>query len=388
MLACFELPRLARRFTRVSVLAWAFVAASGSAAAQALNQLLNESVVFVPAFNGQAQLETTVFRPDGQGPFPVVVFNHHRQTGSPGQQQRFRPLTAVRFFLSRGYAVVAPMRQGFSRSSGWYVGAGCDVARNAREQASDAVAILDFLPSQSWADATRVIVAGHSHGGLAALAAGTFKRPEVAALINFSGGSRNSECHSWQHGLSEAVASFGQATDVPSLWIYADNDSFFGGLYREMHLKYSKSGARSQLASFAQIGEDGHYILLDDQAARYWQPVVEEFLASMQLPHVTQPQFARHLEIQKDDLLPATRFAALEEVSKVPHVSVFRGRSAYRSFLNSAKPRAFAVSAEGAFGWATGEQPGKRALDFCNEHAKTACKLYAVDDHVVWIDTK
>ena len=35
---------------------------------------LNESVIEVPS--GDVSLETTIFKPDGPGPFPMVVFNH------------------------------------------------------------------------------------------------------------------------------------------------------------------------------------------------------------------------------------------------------------------------------------------------------------------------
>ena len=81
------------------------------------------------------ELETTVFRPDGAGPFPVAVINHGKANGDPRFQRRYRPLVAVRFFLARGYAVVVPMRQGFSKSSGSYIGGGCNVESNGSEQA-------------------------------------------------------------------------------------------------------------------------------------------------------------------------------------------------------------------------------------------------------------
>src|SRR5476651_253819 len=41
---------------------------------------LNESVIEVPS--GDVSLETTIFKPDGPGPFPMVVFNHGKLPGN------------------------------------------------------------------------------------------------------------------------------------------------------------------------------------------------------------------------------------------------------------------------------------------------------------------
>ena len=73
-------------------------------------------------------LEATLYRPDGPGPFPLVIINHGKESGDPKFQRRYRPTRAARYFLQRGYVVVAPMRQGFSKSGGYYIGAGCNVA--------------------------------------------------------------------------------------------------------------------------------------------------------------------------------------------------------------------------------------------------------------------
>lgn len=60
---------------------------------------LPEEVVFVPKklFLGSVSLETTIFKPIGDGPFPLVIINHGKANGLTQFQPRYRPLSAVRF---------------------------------------------------------------------------------------------------------------------------------------------------------------------------------------------------------------------------------------------------------------------------------------------------
>lgn len=88
----------------------------------------------------------------------------------------------------------------------------------------------------------------------------------------------------------------------------------------------------------------------------------------------------------------ATNFASLYEVEAVPYLGP-RGRDAYREWLTRPQPRAFAVAANGHFfpAWSTRPQdstlpadPKERAVVGCERSAKMPCKLYAVNDKVVW----
>jgi hypothetical protein len=81
---------------------------------------------------------------------------------------------------------------------------------------------------------------------------------------------------------------------------------------------------------------------------------------------------------------PPSGFAALEDASRLPHVRD-TGRAGYQAFLASILPRAYAVAPSGAWGWASGgADPLRRALDNCNKSGQGACRLYAVDEAVVW----
>jgi hypothetical protein len=85
--------------------------------------------------------------------------------------------------------------------------------------------------------------------------------------------------------------------------------------------------------------------------------------------------------------IPArTDFSEIDDVGKIPFLSA-NGREGYKTFLTKRFPRAFALSPGGAWGWAEmGDDPLARALANCNRNSKTQpCRLYAVDDGVVWV---
>lgn len=361
----------------------------GGAMAQevALDSALNEQVLQIPKGGGlfTLHLETTLYKPPGEGPFPLVVINHGKSPGDPRFQGRYRPSLAARFFLQRGYAVIVPMRQGFSKSEGSYIGGGCNVESNGRVQAEDVKAVLDYATAQVWADKSRILVMGQSHGGWTTLAFGALGYPGVRGLVNFAGGLRQDQCAGWESTLGRAAGAYGKETRLLSLWFYGDNDSYFAPTtYHPMFDNYVAAGASAQLVAFGKFGSDSHAMFGSSQGVGIWQPRVLAFMQAVGLPtEVTQPQF---VPAPPMPIPPATDFAALTDVDKVPHVGD-KGREGYKLFLTKQLPRAFAIAPGGAWAWAEmGDDPLQRALTNCNKHAKaTPCRLYAVDEHIVWV---
>ncbi|MDP1954784.1 MAG: CocE/NonD family hydrolase [Polaromonas sp.] len=347
---------------------------------------LNETVVQIPKkglFN--IALETTLYRPDGEGPFPVAVINHGKAYGDARFQGRYRPATAARYFLQRGYAVVVPMRQGFSKSGGSYIGGGCNVESNGKVQAEDVKAVLDHVVTQPWADKDRIVVLGQSHGGWTTLAFGPLNYPGVKGLVNFAGGLRQEGCNSWQKALASGAASYAAQTRLPSLWFYGDNDSYFTtDTYQAMFDQYTAAGGQARLVAFGTFGNDAHNMFASRAGQRIWQPEVSRLLASVGLPSEPVGNFAKYAASGLMPVPPRTGFAAIDDESKLPHVRD-TGRAAYKTYLTKFVPRAFAIGTDGAWGWADGgEDPLRRAVDNCQRNSKTPCKLYSVDDFIVW----
>jgi dienelactone hydrolase len=361
-------------------------AGAGGAWAQDLNATLREEVLMVVKKSGvfSLALETTVFRPPGDGPFPVVVINHGKALGDTRFQARYRPVGAARFFLARGYAVVVPMRQGFSKSEGFYVGGGCNVESNGQVQAEDVKAVLDDVLAQPWADKSRVLVAGQSHGGWTTLAFGTLGYPGVRGLVNFAGGLRQETCAGWESNLARAGGAYGRATKVPSLWFYGDNDSYFAPhTFRPLFDNYVAAGGKAELVAFGLFGSDAHALFGSRSGEPIWQPRVEAFMRSLALP--TDVLFPDLATVRTLPVPPRTEFAELQNAEALPYVKA-AGREGYKTFLTKQFPRAFAVSTSGAWGWAEmGDDPLARALANCDRHSKNQpCRLYAVNEDVVW----
>jgi dienelactone hydrolase len=345
---------------------------------------LNERVIHIPVdADGQVTLETTIYKPDGPGPFPMIVFNHGKIHGDPRMQTRSDPMSLAREFVRRGYVVVAPNRQGFAGSGGTYVQDGCDVARNGMSQAADVATTVDYMSKQGYVDAQHIVVAGTSHGGLATIAYGTNPAPGVRALINFSGGLRQDACTDWQGNLTNAFGTYGEKTHVPSLWLYGDNDSIWpSSLVSRMYAAYTQHaqamGASAKMVDFGSYKNDAHRLVGDRDGVRVWWPSVEAFLARVGMPTGVQYRVAEPQQPK------ATHFASIDSVDAVPFVDE-AGRAGYRNFLHQYPSRAFAVSDSGAWSWAEGgDDPMSVAVANCQKQSSDPCHLYAVNDAVVW----
>lgn len=350
---------------------------------------LPESVVMVPKGTGllSTELETTIFRPEGAGPFPIVVINHGKASGNPRLQGRYRPLGAARYFLARGYAVVVPMRQGFSKSTGAYIDGGCNVESNGQVAAGDVAATLDYVTAQPWADRDHILVIGQSHGGWTTLAFGTHSYAGIKGLVNFAGGLRQDSCTYWQGGLVAAAGAYGAETALPSLWFYGDNDSYWPTpVWHAMYENYMAQGGKGRLVAFGEFGGDSHRMFHTAAGAPIWQPEMSKFLRDIGMPADVLPEFSASASRQAFE---ASGFAAIDELSRLP-VQTDAALKAYRHFLAQKPPRAFAVSTDGGWGsgWG-GNDPQGRALTNCGKRAAVGeCLLYAVDDKLVWRPTR
>ena len=346
---------------------------------------LTERVLMVPV--GVAtpvlELETTLFRPPGEGPFPVLIMNHGKARGNPRQQERDRFIAISREFVKRGYAVVIPMRTGFAHSGGQYLDDGCDLQGNGQTQANDVQGVVDYLVRQPWVDRTRLLVAGQSHGGLTALAYGTRTMPGVRGVINFAGGLRtDSGACQWKKALLVAFSGYGAKSKVPSLWFYGANDSYFNpALATALRDAFVGAGGQARLVAFGAFKQDAHAMSGSRDGVKVWWPETERFLKEIGMPT------DEVVRLDEQPRLPKTAFAAIDNVEAIPYLQS-HGREQYKVFLGKPSPRAFAVSASGGWSWAEdGDDPVERVLASCQRSSGQPCKLYAIDDDVVWISS-
>jgi dienelactone hydrolase len=348
----------------------------------AIDTRMGEQVVSIPAnIEGQdISLQTTIFKPPGDGPFPVLFMNHGKSPGDAHKQNRARFIYISREFVKLGYAVVIPMRMGFAESGGNYIDRECNLEHNGEGQVNSLYSAMQYVMKQPWADQGHMLIAGQSHGGLTAIAAGSHNISGVKGVINFAGGLHkdNPRCD-WQASLVDAFRDYGKRSTIPSLWFYGENDRLFGPkLAASMYAAYTDAGGKAQLVAYGPFKNDSHGMSASRDGVPIWLPETERFLKA-----VGMPADAKYT-ISAIEAAPPTSFAPLDAM---PPYLRSTGLQGYKAFLTKSVPRAFALSQSGAWGWAEdGDDPTERALANCQKNSRTQCKLYAIDDYVVWKD--
>src|SRR4051794_28700325 len=241
-----------------------------------------------------------VVRPVGDGPFPLAIMNHG--VSLDPAQRVFFPLVEFRdaamWFARRGYMVVAP--------SGSYGAAAVEMAEAALFSgaffskvgkcanpnfidAGLAVAkfnlwIIEYMSQLKRIVPNNVIVVGQSAGGWASIALSSVNPPPVKAIITFAAGrggrvdgKPNNNCA--PDKLVDATREFGRTSRVPMLWIYIENDTFFGPtLSKRMHQAFTAAGGSAEYHLLPPFGGDGHFLIGSPDSIPIWSPLVSQFL--------------------------------------------------------------------------------------------------------------
>lgn len=143
-----------------------------------LNTMAFEEVTFTnPA--AELRLAGLLFRPDGEGPFPVAVIIHGSGTSNRNNGWY---LALVQYLRDNGIAVLLPDKRGSGEAEGnWRTASFLDLA-------SDTSAATAFLKSKSDLPVSAIGVIGMSQGGhIAPLVA--HRSSEVAFVVNVVGSS-------------------------------------------------------------------------------------------------------------------------------------------------------------------------------------------------------
>ena len=326
----------------------------------------------------------TVFRPHGDGPFPLVIVNHGRanneKRAANREPVRFENLS--RYLVSKGFAVFVPTRVGYGETYGDFDPEYSDACSSPRIEpmsiaASDQVlATLAFARTLPFVDASRWVVMGVSVGGLTTVATVWRKPPGLVGGINFAGGTGGDPQN--RPGRPCAVAQIeslwrakAAGATAPMLWLYWQNDLYWGADNpRRWHQAWVDGGGKAEFQSLDAVGADGHGGVGVDMD--HWVPIAEGFFARIGFGApgiVARPK--------------ASGFASVDQVDKVP-VNATAREGSYRKFLDARTPRAYAVGPKGAWGYASGDWAIGRAIGNCQRRGGAVCKLYAVDDEVVW----
>jgi dienelactone hydrolase len=186
-----------------------------------------ENVPFDTVFytSGGLRLETYFYKPAGNGPFPLVIYNHGSRIG---RERNEVPMQFIgRLLTGAGYAVLVPERRGYGKSEGptFVEDIGFDrgprfIARLQKE-ADDVLAALEHAKQQLPVDPKRAAIMGWSFGGIVTtLAAG--RSTGFVADLNQATGALN-----WDQvpALREALIAAAGKTRIPVLCMAAENDA-------------------------------------------------------------------------------------------------------------------------------------------------------------------
>jgi dienelactone hydrolase len=236
----------------------------------------------------RATLEAALYRPPGNGPHAVLLFNHGSTGGGTvAPSTTMRPSRQAQFFVERGFAVLAPMRRGRGASDGVTTESEGTCERDVlgaglARAIEDVDAAMAYLRAQPWADPGRVVVSGQSRGGLLSVAYAAERPGAVRGVINFAGGWTSQRCDAGGRGFNQATfASAGGRTRIPMLWLYAEEDGYYSAAWiRRYHEAFAQAGGSATFHLFPAFGADGHRLV---DRVEIWRASVDEFLRRLNL---------------------------------------------------------------------------------------------------------
>ena len=200
---------------------WLFASVQNISSAQSKPDIKAEEIVFP---SSGRELHGFLWKPDGPGPFPAILWNHGSEK-LPGSQ----PVLA-KFFTEHAYVFFVPHRRGQGRSPGEYIQelvAQAPPSERARRmvelqqtEVEDVIAALNFLKSKPFVDTTRIAISGCSYGGIQTLLAGE-RNLGVKALIPFAPGAM-----SWDQNtpLQDRLERTIDLAEAPVFLLQAEND--------------------------------------------------------------------------------------------------------------------------------------------------------------------
>ena len=275
----------------------------GLAAAQPVAQQRPEVMTLPLTIDGTVyQVVTHVYKPQGAGPFPLVIFSHGRAPLQADRDKLQYPVLVghANYWLRKGVAMVAPVRPGYGEtggsdrenSSARWSGSTCttdpDFTKVGRNASEVVVAVHGWATQQSWVHKDRILLEGQSVGGLTTVAASVLNLPGVIASVNFAGGaggypavSPGKSCK--PENLTKTYAAFGKLVKIPSLWLYAENDQFWGAeAPQRWHAAFSAGGSDTALIQTGPLPDhDGHALLA--WGGKLWSVPLDAFVRKIGL---------------------------------------------------------------------------------------------------------
>lgn len=244
--------------------------------------------------NGRAaRLQAIIYRPTGDGPFPLAVLNHG-STGSgrdPGiAKSPWSDLTLARFLTDRGWLVAFPQRRGRGNSDGLYdegfarnraEGYACNPKRSlpgADRALTDIAAAIRALRNRDDVADGPVLMGGVSRGGILSAAYAGMYPDEISGVINFVGGWMGSLCRNASH-INQTLFRRAASYAKPTIWLYGRQDPFYPISHsKENFDAFSAAGGEGTFHVFSTPSGNGHFVNMYEGL---WRDLLDDYLTKL-----------------------------------------------------------------------------------------------------------
>lgn len=266
---------------------------SSSAVAEVVEEIVEIPVEVkdIYARSHKQGITVTVFRDAARPRSPFLVLSHGRAGNAAGRAQlgRARYTDNSRYFVSKGFAVFVPTRVGYGITNGPDVEASGSCARRDYRSvfeagAAQVLAVIDYAKARSYVDAEKGLLVGQSFGGAITVAVASRNIPGVTGAINFAGGSGGDPVNNPENPCSEptlrrVLSDYGHTSRIPSLWLYSENDRYWGHDNPvEWFKAYRAKGGTAEFVQLPAFKTDGHASFSGNRSA--WVSTIDRFLVS------------------------------------------------------------------------------------------------------------
>ena len=256
-----------------------FLASQAALGAIAVESAYTE--VFYPS--GALRIQAYVYKPSGDGPFPVVIYNHGTRDGRERTSVPFQYIGAM---LTRaGYMVLVTERRGYGKSDGseWRQEAGKDqsgLIPRLEAETQDVLAAIDYLRTVPSADTGRMGIIGWSFGGIVTMLAVSRSKAFLAAVDQAGGALTWDTSPDVRRALVEAA----EKASTPTLFMVAKNDRTTSSVTTLAEI-FRKRDASHRLVIYEpftpsqgiRTAAPGHAVF-SEEGASVWESDVVQFL--------------------------------------------------------------------------------------------------------------
>lgn len=205
-----------------------------------------------------------LYKPEGEGPFPAVIWNHGSERYPTDHPE------LGKFYTGHGFILFLPVRHGHAPSPGVYIqDALNEYAKTAGDRSlvwnklvalqdeynADVVAAIDWLKHQPFVDPKQLVVTGCSYGGIQTLLTAE-KDLGVKAFVPFAPAAMSWANTALQKRLTETV----DRARAPLFLLQAENDYGLGPSEALGPLIRARGGANRAKVypAFGTTPQEGH----------------------------------------------------------------------------------------------------------------------------------